>query len=423
MPKYAKNELTIETLDGGGFRLFGYAQGKRVRRWSADIQPLEILKGQLEAEAARAAGVARVQNMIKTELTLDEIKDAEAAFRVLRDRPYGLLDCVEAASSVLGTGAPKAATEVRDEWLADMQKNRLADRTMQDCRTRLDAFLKQSGVLMVGEISAPMIETYCFGTPKEQVGAANTVGRGRVLQTFLNFAVGKLYLRVSPFRLKMKGLVKKAKELRDPVRTLTPAQCQALLTAAIGYENGMLVPYIVLSTWCFMRNSEVQDTLAEHIDFGDENLVFANKKKNDPRAIQRQVTIPDNMVGLLKECFDRGLLKKGEPVAFTAPHFDNVRELAGLITRAPADRSNKNNPTYRKITGGIWQENLLRHTGFSYLYKRSGNIDDCCRQAGNSPEVAFEHYVKMTRKADADAFYAITGKLLAPTPEQALACA
>jgi hypothetical protein len=420
MPAYAKNELKIETLPDGTFRLFGYAMGKRIRRWSDNAAHLEQLKAQME-NAVRERTVAPSEiRIVRTRLTDAQVREAETALVLLGDRPYTLIECIQAAQTILGDGAPKPIAEARAEWLADMAMNKLAVRTVQDCRTRLDAFIVEikDRAVTLSEISPGMINSYVF---KKELAVYTSVGRARVVRTFLNFCMSKTYLRTSPFQVKMKGLSKKAESESEDTRTLTPEQCERLLNAGIQYENGLLLPYVILSTWCFMRNAEVQETTLEDLHFGDENLVLADKRKLG--GGQRQVTIPDNVLPLLRACIERGILRPGEKVPFTQPHYDNLRELAGLIDRAPADRTNKNNPSYRKITGGIWQENILRHTGISYLFKRNGNIADCCRQAGNTPEVAFEHYIKMTRKADADAFYALTGKLIAKPTKSLLICA
>src|SRR4051812_1448391 len=103
MSRTAKNKLTLESA-GAGYRLFGYIGGQKVRRWSMSFAKLETLKVTLESQhQAEQKKIAEAMHAVQTPLTTDQVRDAEAAFRLL---PTGrtLFECVHAAETILGTG-------------------------------------------------------------------------------------------------------------------------------------------------------------------------------------------------------------------------------------------------------------------------------------------------------------------------------
>jgi hypothetical protein len=76
-----------------------------------------------------------------------------------------------------------------------------------------------------------------------------------------------------------------------------------------------------------------------------------------------------------------------------------VREVAGLAERGAI--ANKKRPVH----SAIWQENILRHTGLSYFFQKSGDITETCRQAGNSSSTAFAHYLNLPVEGASEAFF------------------
>jgi hypothetical protein len=76
-----------------------------------------------------------------------------------------------------------------------------------------------------------------------------------------------------------------------------------------------------------------------------------------------------------------------------------VREAAGLAERGAV--KNKK----RAVTSDVWQENILRHTGISYFFQKSGDMRETTRQAGNSSDTAFRHYLNLPVEGAAEAFF------------------
>lgn len=434
MPRIAKNQLTIVPLfekgiDTGFFLLSGRLNGERYRFKDKDPVLLQRKKETLERPVLELARVEATGPTIqKTRLTQIQCEDAEAAFNLLKGKSHTLQECVLAAMAVLGDGAPKDAEEAKNEFLAWQERRGLAQFTLDTNRRRIAEFLKFTGIKLLGEISPEHCEDFVNDNELE---AATRAGRGRPIQTWLNWCVKKLprkpsYLKKSPFEVDMKELNEKAgAKTMDKKRMYSAAKCESLLKASIAYNGGQLVPFTILSLWCYMRAADAKRVRLRfiHLD-SDSSLegpfieVCGRKKGSKPRA----VPIPANVVPLLKECVKRGTIREGwwlesgqvqtpaeekktkdwGDIPFTRHGWDEVRELAGLI-RFGGLTKNK----YRAVLWSDWQENILRHTGESYARRAKDDAARVSKAAGHSSSTADKHYICVPAPGDTEKFYAI----------------
>lgn len=416
MARLAKNKLTIEPTqdDKGqpsGFRLFGFFNGKKIRKVSKDLNALEALRASLEhsQQALDAAEQAR-ETQRSTWLSIDQIRDAEAAIRARGDQVFALLDYVNKAKPLMGGPVPKLADEALSDWLVHQADRGRFSRTLDNNKYTVGAFLKFTKVKFVGEISSEIIDRY-ISQPGLKVGTK--VARGSQIKAWLNFCLRKKWLRANPCELQLDEMIETATRLREKDRILTVAQCEALLQAACEHRNGYMVPYVILACWCFMRTAEVRHTLTGDIRLstkpGVKSTVLVTGRKEGVGF--RVVNIPENVVALLKSCVAHGVLKEGQAVPFSIDSLDTIREAAGLMKFHP-----KTNNKNRKVLSSVWKESILRHTGESYLYQKTGDVAFCTAQAGHSKSVAFKHYLQLPQEGDCDKFYAITGQLAPAAP-------
>lgn len=393
--------LTIATLPDGRFFLSGYALGKQVRIKRASLSEVEQLKHELEA---KSSGQIQHRNLTKgmhyTVLTPDQLRDAEAAYRILAGKKNSLIQCVGAAKTVLGDGEPKDCMESLTEWQTAQERDHLAKRTIKNNDNRVKRFLEMTKVTVLDDISPAMVEKFVF---IKGINGNSELSRVRPIKAWLNFCVAKKYLTRNPCEIDVGQLadnISRSHSKED--RIMTPAQCEALLNAALVESGGLMIPYTVLALGCFMRNAEVQRTTTEriHLDHKVPCVDVFGKKRGGKFRV---VTIPANLVPLLRDCAERDLLPKGETVYFNRPMWDRIREAAGLIKREVWTEQDQR----RNIIESIWQENLLRHTGESYLYAKTGDIKETTRMAGHSQETAFRHYLQQANPETAAKFFAI----------------
>lgn len=416
MPRIAKNQLTIQpVLDNknqpAGFRLFGYFNGKKIRRWSKDPAELETLKASLEGaqEAVVQAEVARSTSRM-TYLSADRIRDAEAAVRALEGKPFSLLACVNAALPILNGPAPMLATEAEEKFLDNRRLGKKSLRTIRNYQYRLKAFREETKIKYLHEITTEMIEDYAL---KPNLTVVSQLTRGVLVSTWLNFCADKGFIKANPCKLDFRAMSELADRTKGKDHILTPAQAEALLRAAIAFKGGVLVPYVILCTWCFIRATEVR-----HITLGDLRLakgeVYVWGRKRGGKF--RPVTIPPNVLPLLKECVERKLVRDGANnrhgkitpgcIPFSLGQWRSVRDAAGLITLTAGGQRGQ------RVLSSDWKQNVLRHTGESYLYQKTGDLALCTNQAGHSKGTAARHYLYLPEDGGCDKFYAITGKLV-----------
>lgn len=234
-----------------------------------------------------------------------------------------------------------------------------------------------------------------------------------MIRAWLNFCVKRRWLRESPFQLDLNDIRTRADNVEHP-RILTPAEAHALLQSARTQKGGALVPFVVLSVWCFMRRAEVLRTKADQIHLEAKEPCVEILPRKRGTVSYRDVAIPANVLPLLraavaqwpatKQARDKPSEKLAD-VPFTVPFsrsaWDAVRAEAGLIERAPGQSGKR-----RKHASSLWQENLLRHTGISYFYRKTKDIRETCRQAGTGDDTAFRHYLRLPKEGDEAKFYA-----------------
>jgi integrase len=402
-----KDTLTLEPLADGRFRLFGFIGGEQIRKQGKNLSELEKVKLDLERKATmdRMADIDRA-------VSPAHLRDADRARDLLGNARISLAEAVRIALATVGTGEPVLASKAAADYEAKLVEDRLSTVHIQNTRLRLAAFLKACGAQMLGEIDTLAIGKY---VQRPKVAGYTAVGDATVIRAFLTFCVTRKWLQASPFEVDMKKLRKTARKGRVRPRVMTPAQCQALLDAAIAHDGGNHVPHVILGLWGGIRTNEVERLSSNEVRFEGDHAIVTMPESITKTASYREVAIPANVTPLLKECIERGHMDKNPLGPTLIAGWADIREKAGLIAVTRDKHGN------RQITDTVWQHNILRHTGLSFYFRKTGDIQETARQAGHSVAVAFEHYITLTRAEDAPKFYAVTGSLTHPMPEAKVA--
>lgn len=395
MARPTKNELHLTPTADGRWRLHGYFNGQRIRRQSADIAPLEAEKATMESQLATAAQAdAKRESLRLTWLSHDQLRDAEAATQRANGRR--LLDCVVASERVMTAPEPKLCTEALKDWIEALTARRRFPATLAKNEHRIAALLEAVSVKHLHELTPLALERWVF---RKGTADLTRLTDARVVATWLRFCVSRRWLATSPLEIDLKDLASGARPVEAP-RILSPEQCHALLAAAKAKRDGILVPYVVLALWCFMRHAEVTRTTTDDLRLDARLPVVEIRPRKRGTVSYRAVTLPEIAIRELRAAIADGRLQKGISVFYARSLWDAVRADAGLLTRLPAARGKR-----RKHAESIWQENILRHTGISYHFQRCGDIRETCRQAGNSDDTAFRHYLNLPAEGAAERFY------------------
>lgn len=422
MARHAENQLHTRTLANGSLELFGRVNGERIRERFRDAEALDARR--LELETTLQTAPDRSQHLRLTWLTEAQLRDAEAA--VKRSAGRSLLECVEASDRVMTTSAPVLLATARTEWEADAKKRRREIRTIDGNDDRVAAFIRwlPAGIDTVQAVTPEHAEAYILRQSYgrgERVADHTRVAHARILRAWGRFWVRRRWVKLSPFETLDVDDLEQSAEPAELPRILTPDQARALMRAARARwqreqlaaaasatpraprEAENLTAYVALSTWCFLRHAEVLRLRADDIRLDAARPVIEVRPKKRGTPSYRTVDVPACVVPILRQTLallDTPERRAAWRVPWGRVRWDHLRAAAGLVTLGPV-RQKK-----RAIAAGLWQENILRHTGISYLYQRLGDIRAVTRQAGNSSDVAFRHYLQLPAPGAADAFYA-----------------
>lgn len=387
MGRTQQNRLTLRPRPTGGWLLTGMFLGKQIRRQGHSRAKLEGLKQQLEQQLVEHG--EKRQELRHTWLTSEQLRDAEAAAQQAGDR--SLLSCVIAAEGVLGTGEVVKCAVALQDWRTALTERKRREATLTKNRLRVEDFLAHSKAEWLHEITDRQIERWIW---RKGVADFTRVTDASVLRAWLTWCTRRRLIGRSPFEVDMKDLLATARPMEGP-QILTPEQCWALLAAAETHAGGKMAAYVILSTWCFMRPGEVMRTTRAQLKLeGSQPMVEVWPMKRGTPSY-RTVNVPACMVGRLR---------KAGPVFYSRTMWETIRAKAGIITLSQPGRHKR-----RGINGGAWQADILRHTGISYLYQQTGDMKEVCRQAGNSSDVSFRHYLQLPAQGAAAAFYKMPG--------------
>lgn len=402
-----KNTTQTDTLtlepDGQGYRLFGYINGKQVRRQGSNLAEMETLKRNLELQALQArAAFSASHPLPESWITIPQLREAESAFQLLNGRTLSLVECVQHGLKTLGDGGPFLVADAQKEYIAHLGERNLSLRHCGNTNRRLRAFFGFAPAKLVGEIDARDIERFCF---RPGMAGFTKLSDAIVIQAFLGYCVKRKWLRVSPFGLDMRELKKHAHKGRARPTLLSPDSARKLLEAACELDGGSHVPYLVLSLWSGIRRAEVEKITLADIRFGTDKSFVLIHSDVSKTASHRKAYIPENMVPLLKECVERGLLGVAPIGAPNWTIWAKIRAKAGLVSATLQSCG------HTRVKNLAWQGNILRHTALSYYYQLTGDISETARQAGHSTEMSFRHYINLSHEGDAKRFYSITASL------------
>lgn len=425
MARHAQNLLTIRPLPEGQHLLFGYilapnAHGNfertKVRRKSPDLTALAKLKHELESAAAdHLQGIKNAGQTFRSHITIDQLHDAEAALRQLTPGRT-LVECVVFTNRYLGAGAPTKCEEALIAWQRDQMQRNLKPVTMKDSVRRVKRFLEAVKPATLQEITHEATNDYVMSPGSSDYNRINDANN---LTMWLKFCVERKLLKQHPLNFKLDAMRDRARAKTEP-EILTIEQCQRLLDAAVRLYDGALVPYVVLGLWGFMRPEEPRRLRASHFRI-DGRTVSISHRGEKLGSKFRQTIIPANVAPLIRRALETGAITEDRGVFFSVRLWMRVRAAAGLLELVTTTERGSM-PTIKEGSSQ-WHNDIMRHTGMSYLFQRLRNehikagvnpnaateqaIREVTEQAGNSKRTAYLHYLRRVSDDAGDKFLAI----------------
>jgi hypothetical protein len=214
------------------------------------------------------------------------------------------------------------------------------------------------------------------------------------------------------------GLVPKFKQKAGAIEIFTPWE----IVQYLNNVRAELVPFVAIGAFAGLRHAEIERLDWREVRLADRFIeVTAGKSKT---ASRRLVPITDNLAKWLAP----HAVKAGRVVPF-----DNVNKQIGWLVRdtnkalkkeweeAQGKKAGRTSPRPSPQSGEgqtgahskekppvlKWKKNALRHSFISYRLADIQSAAQVALEAGNSPQIIFQHYRELVRPKDAKSWFAI----------------
>ena len=262
----------------------------------------------------------------------------------------------------------------------------VSDKYLYQLRLRLDAFAGFAKGL-IGGVTAEAVNNFVHGMKEAS---------GRTKNNYLQ-AINVLfeYARKQGYVTRdfaVMDEVEMAAEADFDIEIFSPQELKLLLA----HCPDSLVPVLAIGGFAGLRTAEI-----ERLDWSEINLagkfIEVKAKKAKTRA-RRLVPITPNLAAWLEECQPKpedGASAPSGPVwGQSLPYlFELQREAA-------------------KAAGVEWKHNALRHSFISYRVADIKNVDQVALEAGNSPDIIFQHYRELVAEVTAKEWFVVTPDLV-----------
>ena len=400
--KVGQTKATIylnQTHGCDSFVVVWYEGAVRKRKAFGDIVAAEVhangIVGSMskgEAEIVRLSGPDRLAYVRAKEATAEFGLALDTAAFEYRDakrllRGGSLLEAARYYATYRLHDIPKkTVTEVYDEMLKAKRAEGLSERYLQDLESRVGRFSKS--VKFKGEISAvkgPAIKEWL---QEMSIGNRSRNNFRIALQTLFSFAKAQKYL---PKEWSEFDAVPVWKTKHEAVEIFTPEQLATLLSLA----DARMIPFLTIGAFAGLRSAEI-----ERLDWSKVNLttgyitVDAGIAKTNSR---RLVPIVENLKAWLAPH-----AKKHGPVVTLANVPNAIQRLVDLTRPAGVDAEGKPHKP-----GVPWKHNALRHSFCSYRLAEVKSAAQVALEAGNSPQMIFQHYRELVTEDEGKAWFGI----------------
>jgi len=291
----------------------------------------------------------------------------------------------------------KTVQEIVDELIESKRQAGKSEIYLGDLGSRLNQFAKAFQVRL-STVTGIEIERYIrslgayFTTPGERkyrpLSGRSQNNHRRIIGTLIRFAIHRRYLS-KDYKEELEA-VEKVNDDNGEIEIFTPDELHSILNACLApvTERGALrtraalVPYVAIGAFAGLRAAEL-----ERLDWSEVNIpgrfieVKASKSKT---KVRRLAPITENLA------------------VWLAPY----AQASGSV--APFANMSKQLTMYLAPGAGVtWKHNGLRHSFVSYRLADVKDVARVAEEAGNSPQMAKKHYLKVVTEGQAKTWFAI----------------
>ena len=385
------------------FTLSYHAAGKRVLKMFASLdeavaegkaKATTLANGELDALHLRAED-ARVyvycaQMAKSTDIPLDLlVKDAVEAVKIV-DGKVSLLEMAKEFKRRKMHELPDKMLPVAvDEMIETRTKDGTGDAYVRVLKVYLNQ-LKESFNCQLRAVTTGQLADYLRN---QDVSSRSKNNARATIGAFFKFCKERGWL---PRDHEGIELVPKFKEKPTDITIYSPWE----ITQFLNHSRPEMVPFLAIGAFAGLRSAEIERLDWSEVHLADKFIeIKAAKAKTASRRI---VPITGNLAKWLKDhAKDEGRVVP----------FDNVNKQIGwlvedtnLALKEAAEKDGKDPEKVKKVK---WKKNALRHSFISYRVAETQDVAKVALEAGNSPQIIFQHYRELVQPKEAKAWFGI----------------
>lgn len=327
-----------------------------------------------------------------TRLTSDQLTEAENAFRELAGKPlmpavrFYLENFREALKPITVADAYGKFLEAHAKEYGSRED------TIRNLRNRVRFLVTAHGPKLVSNILPEHIRDALKRSGSSPVNQDND---RRAFSSFLSWCVDHEHCKenVAKKKTRQRKTTGHVEQEQAEIDIMSLPEVRKMLDAALRFEGGKLIPYVVLGTFCAIRPRELSRLSWNEINL-KEKTVTISAKISKVRG-RRIVEIPANAIQwLMPHSIKRDPIKGKN----WRREFDRIKAAAGFGGRSAKADGKKIKP---------WVQDIMRHTGISHHLAYHQHEGKTAQWAGNSPDVIQRHYKGLVNAMDAKTFWRI----------------
>ena len=326
--------------------------------------------------------------------------------------------------------SPKLVREVANELIATKQSDRLSDRYIKQLTYDMNRFCER----FHGELGAVRGVDVDAWLRSLKVGPRSRNNLRATVQVLFNYGIARKYLPKDHDEIDSIPL---SKDKDGEIEIFTPKELREMLTAASPEQ----IPFLAIGAFAGVRHAEIQRL--DWANVNQEAKIIEIRASTAKTASRRVIPIQPNLAEWLKPHW-----QEAGPVCVYANMVDQFRDIMrkvnharrmtwakakGISEMALAEADKRatqcrlqeyKTRTARRARGTAlpaggetaaeegwapfaWKQNALRHSFISYRVADIQNVAQVALEAGNSPQMIFQHYRELVRPDAAKAWFAI----------------
>jgi len=324
----------------------------------------------------------------------------------------------------------KTVPEVVTELISSKEADRLSDRYIKQLRYDMKRFTSRF-CNCIGDVAGTEVDAWLR---ELKVGPRTRNNLRASIQVLFNYGIARKYLPKDHDEI---DAVPLAKDKGGEIEIFTPKELAELLAVASAEQ----LPFMTISAFAGVRHAEIQ-----RLDWANVNKaagIIEIKAGAAKTASRRVIPILPNLAAWLKPHW-----KEAGPVCSFTNMVDQFRDMTRAVNQArrtawakskgvsdetlkqaderAAKRRKEENKKQsgRRARGTVlplgsetaaeegwgpfaWKHNALRHSFISYRVAETQDVAKVSLEAGNSPQMIFQHYRELVQPDAAKAWFSI----------------